>query len=129
MFGGLPKEKGENVTASGRKDIYTLRPFLIQSDLSVENGLFRLKPKSSFLTQSKKGFLDSTCFDWEFRLADPLEKLDFFDWILQSKNSVEKVLHVFFEPIASFIPPPNTPTRPYGHTPIPGATLQYHTRR
>ena len=40
-----------------------LRPFLMQSDLSVENGLFRLKPKSSFLTQSKKGFFDSTFFD------------------------------------------------------------------
>ena len=66
------------------------------SDLSVENGLFRLKPKSGFLTQSKKGFFDSTFFDWDFRLADPVEKLDFFDWILESKNSVEKVLHVFF---------------------------------
>ena len=37
-----------------------VRPFLIQSDLSVENGRFRLKPKSGFLTQSKKGFFDST---------------------------------------------------------------------
>ena len=52
-----------------------VRPFLIQSDFSVENGLFRLKPKSSFLTQSKKGFFDSTFFDWVFRLADPVEKL------------------------------------------------------
>ena len=34
--------------------------------------------------------------------------------ILQSKNSVEKVLHVLFEPIASFIPPPNTHS--HGHT-------------
>ena len=40
-----------------------LRPFLMQSDSSVENGLFRLKPKSGFLTQSKKGFFDSTFFD------------------------------------------------------------------
>ena len=39
------------------------KPFLIQSDLSVENGRFRLKPKSGFLTQSKKGFFDSTFFD------------------------------------------------------------------
>ena len=39
---------------------YDLRPFLMQSDLSVENGLFRLKPKSGFLTQSKKGFFDTT---------------------------------------------------------------------
>ena len=48
----------------------------MQSDLSVENGLFRLKPKSGFLTQSKKG----------------LFRLDFFstensDWRIQSKNS------------------------------------------
>ena len=38
--------------------------------------------------------------------------------MLQSKKSVEKVLHVFFEPIASFIPPPNT--HPHTHT-------RYHT--
>ena len=25
-----------------------------------------------------------------FRLADPVEKVDFFDWIPQSENSVEK---------------------------------------
>ena len=78
-----------------------LRPFLIQSDWSVENGLFRLKPKSRF-----------------FRLRIPTggssRKLDFFDWILQSKNSVEKVLHVFFEPIASCIPPPHI--QPHRHT-------------
>ena len=59
-------------------------------------GLFRLKPQWGFLTRSKQGFFDSSFFDWEFRLADPVEKLDFFDWIFQSKNSVEKVLHVFF---------------------------------
>ena len=47
------------------------RPFLTQSDLSVENGLFRLKPKSGFLTQL-------------FRQDPPVEK------------SVEKVLHVSF---------------------------------
>ena len=52
-----------------------VKPFLIQSDLSVENGLFRLKPKSSFLTQSKKGFFDST-FSTENS-----------DWWIQSRNS------------------------------------------
>ena len=52
-----------------------LGPFLIQSDFSVGNGLFRLKPKSGFLTQSKKGFFGSIFFDGEFRLADPVEKL------------------------------------------------------
>ena len=97
-----------------------IRPFLIQSELSVETGLFRLRYKSSFLTRSKKGFFDLTFIDGEFRLADPVEKVEtveklgFFDWILQSKNSVEKAFHVSFEPIASLIPPPNT--HPHGHT-------------
>ena len=40
-----------------------LELFLTQSDLSVENGLFRLKPKSGFLTQSKKSFFDLSFFD------------------------------------------------------------------
>ena len=35
----------------------------MQSDLSVENGRFRLKPKSGFLTQSKKGFLPEQRLD------------------------------------------------------------------
>ena len=61
----------------------------------------------------------------QIRLSYPVEKLDFFHWICQSKNSVEKVLHLFFEPIASLIPPQNTP--PHAHTPIPGTTQQYHT--
>ena len=77
------------------------RPFFLQSDLSVENGRLRLQPKSGFLRP----------------------------FLIQSDLSVEngrKVLHVFFEPIASLIPPPNTPTRPHGHTPIPGTTLHYH---
>ena len=52
-----------------------LRPFLIQSDLSVENGRFRLKLKSGFLTQSKKGF------------STQLFSTEFSDWGIQSKNS------------------------------------------
>ena len=43
-----------------------VRPFLTQSDLSAENGLFRLKPKTSFLAQSKKSFFDSTFFELSF---------------------------------------------------------------
>ena len=53
-IGKLPKKKMK----IGRM----LRAFLIQSDLSVENGLFRLEPRSSFLTQSNEGFFDSTFF-------------------------------------------------------------------
>ena len=53
-----------------KKPTSAARPFLTQSDWSVENGLFRLKPESGFLTQSKKG--------------------------IKSKNSVEKNVHVFF---------------------------------
>ena len=89
-----------------------VRPFLTQSDLSVENGLFRLKPQSGFLTQSKKGFSTHFFlienFDWRIQ-----SKKSSFS-TLQSKNSVENGLHVYFEPIASLIPPPNT--NPHGHT-------------
>ena len=59
------------------------------------------------------------------------------DWGIQSKNltfsieyasretqSKKKVLHLFFEPIASLIPPQNT--RPHALIP-PGTTQQYHT--
>ena len=101
----------------------------MQSDLSVENGLFRLNEAQIGLSYAvEKGLFRLNFFRLRIRLADPVEKLDFFDWILlQSKNSVEKVLHVFFEPIASLIPPPNT--HPHGHTPIQGTTAQYHTRR
>ena len=50
---------------SNNKACFVIRPFLTQSDLSVENGLFRVKPKLGFLTtHSKKGFLDSIFFDW-----------------------------------------------------------------
>ena len=74
---------------------------------TVEKGLFRLN---------------------FFRLRIPTggssRKSRVFDWILQSKNSVEQVLHVFFEPIASFIPPPNT--HPHGHTATHPHT-RYHT--
>ena len=72
---------------------------------AVEKGLFRLN-----------------FFRLRIRLADPVEKLDFFDWILQSKNSVEKLLHMYSKMIASPIPPPNThtATRPHTHT-------RYHT--
>ena len=42
---------------------FTMRPILAQSYLSVENALFRLKPKSGFVTQSKKSFFDSHFFD------------------------------------------------------------------
>ena len=31
-------------------------------------------------------------FDWVFRLADPVEKVAFFDWIRQSEFSIEKSL-------------------------------------
>ena len=76
----------------------------MQSDLSFENGLFRLKPKSGFRTQSKRAFSTQL-----FSTENP-------DWRIQSKSFVEKVLHVFFEPIASPIPSSNTHL--HGHTAI-----------
>ena len=39
--------------------------------------------------------------------------------------TVEKVLPLFFEPIASLISPQNA--HPHAHTPIPDTTQQYHT--
>ena len=92
----------------------------MQSDLSVENGLFRLKPKSGFLTQSKKGFFDSTFFDGEFRLADPGEKLDFFDWILESRNSESRKFYTCFlnrsHRSSHHQTHTHTATRPHTHT-------------
>ena len=106
-----------------------LGPFLTQSDVSVENGRFRLKPKSGFLKQSKKGLFDSIFFDRVFRLGNPVEKLDFFDWICQSKNSVEKVLHLFLNP--SHRPShhkthTHTPTHPYQ---VPHSSIIQQRRR
>ena len=103
-----------------------IRPFLIQSDLSVENGLFRLKPKSGFLTQSKKGlfrlnFFSTENSDWRIqsknstlqliRLADPVEKLG------------RKNLHVFWNRShrsSNRQTHTHTATRPHTHT-------RYHT--
>ena len=81
----------------------------MQSDLSVENGLFRLNEAHTGLSYAVENLL--------FRLRIPTggssRKTRLFDWILQSKNSVEKVLHVIFEPIASLVPPPNTHPHAY----------------
>ena len=59
----MKKRKKQNYDFPSSSLIWALRPFLMQSDLAVENDLFRLKPKSGFLTQSKKGFFDPTFFD------------------------------------------------------------------
>ena len=99
-------------------------PFLMQSDLSVENGLFRLKPKSGFLTQSKRGF------------STQLFSAENSDWRIQSKNSTfstgsssrkirsKKFYTCFLN--RSHRPShhqTHTPTRPHGHTPIPGTSI------
>ena len=86
------------------------RSFL-QSDLAVENDRFRLKPKSSFLNIYT---VETELFRLNF---------EFFDWICQSENSVEKVFHLFFNPSHPSIPPQNT--HPHAHTPIPGTTHPY----
>ena len=59
-------------------------------------------------------------------LGDPVEKLDLVDWICQSKNSVEKVVHLFFYSIASLIPPQHTPIRPHP-LPFPPQTWSLRT--
>ena len=93
----------------------TVRPFLIQSDLSVENGLFRPKPKSSFLnlyTVEKKRAFSTQFFSTEKS-----------DWRIQSKISVEKVYTCFLN--RSHRPShhqthTHTATRPHTH-------IRYHT--
>ena len=97
------------------------RPFLTQSDLSVENGLIRLKPKSDFPTPLKKGFFESIFFYWAFRRGGSDEQLDFCDWIGQSKNSVENVYTCFLNR-SHRSPNCKTHTRAHAHTPILGTT-------
>ena len=98
--------------------------FLIQSDLLVDNSLFRLKPKSGFLTQSEKGFFRLIFFHREFRLAGPVGELGFFDWIPQLKNSVEKFNTCFLNRSHRSShhnqTHTHTATRPHAHT-------RYHT--
>ena len=107
---------------AGLVNPWSLRPFLMQSDLSAKNGLLRLKPKSGFLTQSKKGFFDST-FSTENS-----------DWRIQSKNSTfstgsssrktqSKKFYVFFNRShrsSHHQTHTHTATRPHTHT-------RYHT--
>ena len=84
---------------SSRKALFRLcKAILIQSNLSVENGCFRLKPNSSFPIRRKKAFWTQLFSTQVFQLGDPVEKLDLFDWICQPKNSVEKVFHLFLNP-------------------------------
>ena len=68
-----------------------VRPFLIQSDLLVENGRFVLKPKSGLLTQLTNDFVDSTVFDLFFRLGGPAEKHSTGS---ASRKTYSKTLHI-----------------------------------
>ena len=70
-------------------------------------------------------------FDWmiqsknlTFRLDHPVEKLDFLDWICQSKTQPKKLYTCFFNPSHRSS---HHKTHPHAHTPIPGTTQQYHT--
>ena len=69
-----------------------------------KTAFFDLIPNRAFLHSRKRAF------------STQLFSAEFSDWGIQSKNSVEKVSHVFFQPIASLIPPQNT--HPHAHTPI-----------
>ena len=62
------------------KTVIGLRPFLMQSDLSIENGLFRLKLKSGFLRSRKRVFSTQQRV---FRLDPPVGTL--------SRKSVTRV--------------------------------------
>ena len=92
----------------------TVRPFLIQSDLSVENGIFRLKPKSSFFTQSKKERMS---------FSSQLFSTENSDWQILSKKSVEKFYTCFLNRShrsSHHQTHTHTATRPHTHT-------RYHT--
>ena len=101
-----------------------VRPFLTQSDLSVENGLFRLKPKWLSYTVEKRAF------------RTQLFSTEFSGWGIQSKNSTfltgsasrkaqsEKFYTCFFNPSHRSS---HHQKHPHAHTPIPATTQQYHT--
>ena len=88
------------------------RPFSTEAQIelsyTVEKGLFRLRIATG--GSSRKTRL--------FRLDPPVEKL--------SPKSFTRffLTHRIVHPTTK-----HTPIRPHGHTPIPGTTLQYHTRR
>ena len=76
-----------------RRSYWSVRLFLTQSDLSVENGVLRLKPKLGFLTVEKEQIFSTEFSDRRIQSKN----LTFStESICRSKNSVEKVLHVFF---------------------------------
>ena len=56
------------------------RPFLTQSDLSVENGLFRLKPNRAFLRSRKTSFCTkhfcTDLLDWQIQSKKRAVRLD-----------------------------------------------------
>ena len=71
------------------------------------------------LLHSRKTAFSTHMFSTEF-FDRQIQSKNFFDWICQSKNSVEKNLYLFFEAIASLIPPQKT--HPHAHT-----HTRYHT--
>ena len=75
--------------------VIQLSHFLCSRICQSKTAFFDSSPNRAFLRSRKRAFstqlLSTEKSDWRI-----LEKLDFFDWILQSKNSVEKNLHVFF---------------------------------
>ena len=117
-----------------------VRPFLTQSDLSVENGFFR-----PFSTEARIGLsytVGKGLFRLNFfRLGFPTQlfSTEFSDCGIQSKNlafltgsasrktqskKFTRYIYIYiFEPIASLIQPQNT--HPHAHTPVPGTTQQY----
>ena len=98
-----------------------LRPFLIQSDLSVENGRFRLKPISGFLIQSKKSFFDSTFLDWVSDWGIQSKTFTFSTGPVSRKNRSKKFTPVSWTRRIAHSTTKHTPTCPHP------TTQQYHT--
>ena len=99
-----------------------LRPFLIQLDSSVENGRkrpFSTEAQIGLSYTVEKGLFRLNFFRLSFPTGGSSRKTRLFRRCLTVENSVEKVSNLFFEPIASLIPP-QTHTRPHTHT-------RYHT--
>ena len=98
----------------GHEGSVYVRQFLTQPGLSVENSLFRLKPKSNFLTQSKKRLFRLNIFRLSFR-----HNLTFSTWYASQKKQSKTFIPIYNSSYRS------SNSKTYTH--IPGITQQHHT--
>ena len=103
-----------SVSRQKRKKGLEAISYSTQSELTVENGLFRPKPKSGFSYTTEKDF-SIKLFRLNFPTGESSRRSRFFRLDLLVEKLSQKKNHVCFEPIASLVPPPHThtPTHPY----------------